>query len=72
MPTTIEKSLEASFVKWCRDHEIAALKGPVGLSKGFPDRFAMLPTEVARFMLSSKAQATMTSRKSSGGGKNIC
>ena len=43
MPTTIEKSLEASFVKWCRDHEIAALKGPVGLSKGFPDRFAMLP-----------------------------
>ena len=43
MSTTLEKTLEFSFVKWCRDHRIAALKGPVGLSKGFPDRFAMLP-----------------------------
>jgi len=43
MPLTIEKTLETSFVKWCAERNIIALKGPVGLSKGFPDRFAMLP-----------------------------
>ena len=37
-----ERALEKSFVDWCSEQDIEALKGPVGLSKGFPDRFAML------------------------------
>ena len=37
-----EDALEKSFVDWCNERDIEALKGPVGLSKGFPDRFAML------------------------------
>lgn len=40
---TIEKRLEGNFVRWCRDRQIEPIKGPVGLSKGFPDRFLQLP-----------------------------
>jgi hypothetical protein len=38
-----EQYLESHFVKWCKDHDVTAVKGPVGLSKGFPDRFVALP-----------------------------
>lgn len=43
MSTTIEKRLEANFVKWCREQDIEPIKGPTATSKGFPDRFLQLP-----------------------------
>lgn len=43
MSTTIEKRLEDNFVKWCKSKGMEPMKGPVGLSKGFPDRFVQLP-----------------------------
>ncbi len=41
--STVEKRLEADFVRWCQSKEIVAIKGPVMTSKGFPDRFLQLP-----------------------------
>lgn len=43
MPVNLEKYLEDRFVAWCNERDIVAMKGPAGLSKGFPDRFASLP-----------------------------
>jgi hypothetical protein len=43
MATTIEKRLETNFVNWCKLKGIFPIKGPVGTSKGFPDRFVQLP-----------------------------
>jgi hypothetical protein len=43
MATNVEARLEANFVKWCKEKGILAIKGPVGTSKGFPDRFLQLP-----------------------------
>ena len=40
---TQEKRLESNFVKWCKDKEIIAVKGPAHNAKGFPDRFLQLP-----------------------------
>ena len=42
MGTTVEQRLEAKFVKWCKERGMEPMKGPVGLSKGFPDRFVQL------------------------------
>lgn len=41
--STVEKRLEADFVKWCQFKQIVAIKGPVMTAKGFPDRFLQLP-----------------------------
>ena len=43
MSVNLEKYLETHFVAWCNERDIVAMKGPAGLSKGFPDRFAALP-----------------------------
>ena len=40
---TIEQALESNFVKWCKEKEIVAIKGPSATAKGFPDRFLQLP-----------------------------
>jgi hypothetical protein len=40
---TLEKKLERAFTAWCKFQNIQAVKGPVGLSKGFPDRLVILP-----------------------------
>lgn len=40
---TVEKYLENKFVKWCKDNDIIAIKGPTATTKGFPDRFLQLP-----------------------------
>jgi hypothetical protein len=43
MRVVTESSLETNFCKWCKEHDIIPIKGPVAQSKGFPDRFVQLP-----------------------------
>lgn len=40
---TIEQYLEDNFVKWCKEQHIEAIKGPTMMSRGFPDRYCILP-----------------------------
>jgi hypothetical protein len=41
--TSIEKYLENKFVKWCKENNIRAFKGPSSVYAGIPDRIVIVP-----------------------------
>lgn len=43
MVKSIEKPLERSFVKWCKEYGIRAVKGPAYTDAGIPDRIVVIP-----------------------------